>query len=48
MGDRVVVGGTKVGNIKFIGQTNFAKGEWAGIALDEPIGKNDGQVEGKR
>ncbi|ESN96560.1 hypothetical protein HELRODRAFT_138339, partial [Helobdella robusta] len=47
-GDKVVVGGTKYGTLKFIGQTQFAKGDWAGIELDEPIGKNDGSIDGKR
>lgn len=40
IGQRVWVGGTKPGKIAFIGETQFAPGEWAGIALDEPIGTN--------
>ncbi|KAF7264666.1 hypothetical protein GWI33_022704 [Rhynchophorus ferrugineus] len=48
IGQRVWVGGTKPGHIAFIGETQFAPGEWAGIALDEPIGKNDGSVGGTR
>jgi len=48
IGDRVVVGGNKAGTLRFFGTTHFAKGEWAGIELDEPVGKNDGSVEGKR
>ncbi|CAH1122737.1 unnamed protein product [Ceutorhynchus assimilis] len=48
IGQRVWVGGNKPGHIAFIGDTTFAPGEWAGIALDEPIGKNDGSVGGTR
>ncbi|XP_066145271.1 CAP-Gly domain-containing linker protein 1 isoform X3 [Euwallacea fornicatus] len=48
IGQKVWVGGTKPGHIAFIGETQFAPGEWAGIALDEPIGKNDGSVGGIR
>ncbi|XP_035216530.1 CAP-Gly domain-containing linker protein 2-like isoform X1 [Stegodyphus dumicola] len=51
-GDRVQVtstyGPTKTGVLRYLGQTDFASGEWAGIELDEPLGKNDGTVAGKR
>ena len=32
------MGGTKPGQIAYIGETQFAPGDWAGIVLDEPIG----------
>jgi len=48
VGDRVMIGGIKEGTLRYFGATHFAKGEWAGIELDKPVGKNDGSVEGKR
>jgi dynactin 1 len=34
--------------IRFVGLTHFAQGDWIGIELDEPTGKNDGAVQGER
>lgn len=48
IGDRVWVSGSKPGIIAFIGETQFAPGEWAGVVLDDPVGKNDGSVMGVR
>lgn len=39
VGDRVWVGGNKPGVIAFIGETQFGPGDWAGVVLDEPIGR---------
>lgn len=46
VGLRVLTGAgfTKKGEIKFIGTTQFASGEWIGVLLDQPEGKNDGTV----
>lgn len=48
VGDRVWVGGTKPGVVAFIGEVHFSNGEWAGVVLDSPVGKNDGSVSGQR
>lgn len=48
VGERVWVNGNKPGYVQFLGETQFAPGQWAGIVLDEPIGKNDGSVAGVR
>lgn len=36
----------RAGVIKFIGKTEFKEGDWLGIELDTPTGKNDGSVAG--
>ncbi|XP_057290662.1 CAP-Gly domain-containing linker protein 4-like isoform X2 [Hydractinia symbiolongicarpus] len=45
MNDQVIVAG-KVGMLRFCGSTEFASGQWAGIELNEPVGKNDGSIAG--
>lgn len=48
VGERVWVNGVKPGVVQYLGETQFAPGQWAGVVLDEPVGKNDGAVGGVR
>ena len=47
IGMRVLIPSSlKRGCVRFIGQTEFADGEWIGVELDTPEGKNSGSVNG--
>lgn len=50
VGDRCQVQpGEKRGIVKFVGQAEtLAPGFWIGVQYDEPLGKHDGTVKGKR
>ena len=48
VGCSVLVGNTVKGVVRFIGETDFAKGLWIGVELDNACGKNDGSVQGTR
>ncbi|KAF1786673.1 NAD(P)-binding domain [Phytophthora cactorum] len=47
IGARVAFGAGKTGVVRFVGETDFASGEWVGIELERPEGKNNGELNGR-
>jgi tubulin-folding cofactor B len=48
VGDRCELEDGRRGVVAFVGVAEFAGGTWVGVQLDEPLGKNDGSVKGRR
>jgi dynactin 1 len=48
IGQTVELNDGRTASIRFIGQTEFAPGEWIGVELEDNGGKNDGSVKGER
>ena len=50
VGQVVEIGGDEAfrGTIRWLGTGEFAPGNWIGLELEDPAGKNDGEVKGKR
>ncbi|XP_062329028.1 tubulin-folding cofactor B [Osmerus eperlanus] len=45
---KVVGQPTKIGTVMYVGTADFKPGHWVGVKYDEPLGKHDGCVNGKR
>jgi dynactin 1 len=45
-GTRVLVHGTLAGRVAYAGPVHYAEGDYFGVVLDEPKGKNNGTIRG--
>ncbi|KAL7999082.1 putative CAP Gly-rich domain, DnaJ domain, CAP Gly-rich domain superfamily protein [Plasmopara halstedii] len=46
IGSKVLLYGKHMGVVKFTGRVHYAKGEFVGVALSSPVGKNNGSIKG--
>jgi len=49
VGDSVLLTGSGLAGVaRFVGPVHYAKGDFVGVELATPHGKNDGEVKGER
>ena len=48
IGQTVEIQDGKTAIVQFVGNTDFAAGDWIGVVLNDATGKNDGSVKGQR
>ena len=48
VGQTVELQDGRIAMVRYIGDAHFASGDWVGVELDDPSGKNDGSVQGQR
>lgn len=46
--DRLTLGNKFRGTVRYIGEIKSREGKWIGLELDDPVGANDGSVNGVR
>ena len=48
VGQIIALNDDRIAIIRHVGPVHFQAGDWVGIELEEPTGKNDGSVKGER